>query len=99
MTCGTRSHPVKDGNSEVHELMGMWPLKPDADLVEFTKTLAFSEFWDPPTLSFSKATTLLGLICAARWFVGTSAEAEYHLPQRWYSPRLPKEVAKKHPIL
>lgn len=70
-------HPgliMKDGNGEVHEFMGMWPLKPNADLVEATNALAFSEFWDPPTLSFSKATTLLGLIRAARWFVGTSAE-------------------------
>lgn len=65
---------MKDGNGEVHEFMGMWPLKPDADLVELTNTLAYSELWDPPTLSFSKATTLLGLIRAARWFVGTSAE-------------------------
>ena len=43
-------HPgliMRDGNSEVHEFLGMWPLKPDADLVEFTKTLAFSEFWEP----------------------------------------------------
>lgn len=70
-------HPgliMKDGEREVHEFMGMWPLKPDADLVASTKALAFSEFWDPPTLTFSKATTLLGLIRAARWFVGTSTE-------------------------
>jgi hypothetical protein len=70
-------HPgliMRDGNREVHEFMGMWPLKPNADLVELTKTLAFSEFWDPPELSFAKATTLLGLIRAARWFVGTSTE-------------------------
>ena len=70
-------HPgliMKDGDREVHEFMGMWPLKPDADLVKFTKTLAFREFWNPPELSFSEATTLLGLIRAARWFVGTSTE-------------------------
>jgi hypothetical protein len=71
-------HPgliMSGGNGqEVHEFMGMWPLKPDADLVEFTNTLAFSEFWDPPTLTFAKATTLLGLIRTARWFVGTSTE-------------------------
>src|ERR1700756_2399774 len=65
---------MKDGDREVHEFIGMWPLKPDADLVGLTNTLAFSEFWDPPTLSFAKATTLLGLIRAARWFVGTSTE-------------------------
>ena len=70
-------HPgliMKDGNSEVHEFMGMWPLKPDADLEKFTKTLAFREFWNPPVMNFSEATTLLGLIRAARWFVGTSTE-------------------------
>jgi hypothetical protein len=70
-------HPgliMKDGDREVHEFMGMWPLKPDADLTEFTNTLAFSEYWDPPTLTFSRATTLLGLIRTARWFVSTTTE-------------------------
>ena len=70
-------HPgliMKDGEREVHEFMGMWPLKPDADLDALTKTLAFHEFWNPPTLTFAEATTLLGLIRAARWFVGTSTE-------------------------
>jgi hypothetical protein len=70
-------HPglvMKDGIGEVHEFMGMWPLKPDADLVKFTHTLAFREFWNPPQMTFSEATTLLGLIRAARWFVGTSTE-------------------------
>ena len=70
-------HPglvMKDGEREVHEFTGMWPLKPDADLVKFTNTLAFREFWNPPELSFSEATTLLGLVRAARWFVGTSTE-------------------------
>ena len=65
---------MKDGEREVHEFMGMRPLKPDADLVKLTKTLAFREFWNPPQLTFSEATTLLGLIRAARWFVGTSTE-------------------------
>jgi hypothetical protein len=70
-------HPgliMKDGKSEVHEFMGMWPLKPDADLVLFTNSLAFRDFWNPPVMTFSEATTLLGLIRAARWFVGTSTE-------------------------
>ena len=70
-------HPgliMKDGNSEVHEFMGMWPLKPNADLVEATNALAYSEFWTPPGRNFAEATTSLGLIRAARWFVGTSAE-------------------------
>ncbi len=30
----------KGGKSEVQEFTGMWPLKPDADLVAFTKALA-----------------------------------------------------------
>lgn len=70
-------HPgliMKEGDREVHEFTGMWPLKPDADLVGFTKTLAYGEYWEPPTLNFAKATTLLGLIRTARWFVGTSTE-------------------------
>jgi hypothetical protein len=65
---------MRDGEREVHEFMGMWPLKPNADLVKLTKTLAFREFWNPPDLNFAQATTLLGLIRAARWFVGTSTE-------------------------
>jgi hypothetical protein len=70
-------HPgliMKDGEREVHEFTGMWPLKSDADLVKFTKTLAFRELWHPPTMTFSEGTTMLGLIRAARWFVGTSTE-------------------------
>ena len=70
-------HPgliMKDGDREVHEFLGMWPLKPDADLVKFTKTLAYREYLEPARLTFSEATTLLGLIRAARWFVGTSTE-------------------------
>ena len=73
-------HPgliMKDGNGEeIHEFMGMWPLKPDADLVRFTNDAEpFGTFWGPAWhLTFSEATTLLGLIRAARWFVGTSTE-------------------------
>jgi hypothetical protein len=70
-------HPgliMKDGDREVHEFTGMWPLKPDADLVQLTNALAFSEYWEPPTMTFAKATTMLGLIRAARWFVGNSKE-------------------------
>jgi hypothetical protein len=63
-----------DNGKEVHEFTGMWPLKPDADLVGFTNALAFSKYWEPPTLDFARATTLLGLIRTARWFVGTSTE-------------------------
>ncbi|MBV9929213.1 MAG: hypothetical protein JOZ96_29645 [Acidobacteria bacterium] len=70
-------HPgliMKDGDREVHEFKGMWPLKPDADLELMTKTLAFSEYWDPPTMSFPTATTMLGLIRVASWFVCNTAE-------------------------
>ena len=70
-------HPgliMKDGDGEVHEFTGMWPLKPDADLVLPTNTLAFPEFWGGPLTTFSEATTALGLIRGARWFVGTSTE-------------------------
>jgi hypothetical protein len=71
-------HPgliMKDGNGEVHEFMGMWPLKPDADLVKLTNTLSReAPFWGGPGKTFSEATTHLGLIRAARWFVGTSTE-------------------------
>jgi hypothetical protein len=70
-------HPgliMKVGDREVHEFTGMWPLKPDADLTKGLNTLAFREYWTPPTMTFSEATTMLGLIRAARWFVGTSSE-------------------------
>jgi len=65
---------MKDGNGEVHEFNGMWPLKPDADFVEFTNALAYPEYWTPPGHSFTEATTSLGLIRTARWFIGTSAD-------------------------
>jgi hypothetical protein len=65
---------MKDGDREVHEFTGMWPLKPDADLVLGLNTLAFPEFWGGPLSTFSEATTALGLIRGARWFVGTSTE-------------------------
>lgn len=70
-------HPgllMKDGHGEVHEFSGMWPLKPDADLVQATNALAYPEFWAGPGRTFAEATTSLGLIRAARWFVGTSAD-------------------------
>jgi hypothetical protein len=72
-------HPgliMMDGEREVHEFTGMWPLKPDADLVKFTNTLSRSgpPYWPGPGKTFSEATTMLGLIRTARWFVGTSTE-------------------------
>lgn len=58
-----------DGKNEVKEFTGMWRLKPDADLVEFTKVLAPGGWPNPPGQSFSVMTTKLGLIRTARWFV------------------------------
>ena len=57
------------GKNEVKEFTGMWRLKPDADLVALTKTLALSGWLDPPGASVSVQTTGLGLIRTARWFV------------------------------
>ncbi|MBV9353984.1 MAG: hypothetical protein JO023_00515 [Chloroflexi bacterium] len=57
------------GQNEVKEFTGMWPLKPDADLVAFTKALAPGGWPDPPGQSFSVMMTKLALIRTARWFV------------------------------
>ena len=66
---------MKSGEGgEVHEFTGMWPIKPDADLVQFTKVLSQRELWNPPTLGFTAATTSLGLIRGARWFISTTQE-------------------------
>lgn len=71
-------HPgliMKDGEREVHEFTGMWPLKPDADLMDMQNTLSREPpFWGGPGKTFSEATTQIGLIRTARWFVGTSTE-------------------------
>jgi hypothetical protein len=72
-------HPglvMKGANGEeIHEFTGMWPLKPDADLVDMENTLSReAPFWGGPGKTFSEATTHLGLIRTARWFVGTSTE-------------------------
>ena len=61
--------------AEIHEFLGMWPLKPDADLVDLQNTVSRgAPFWGGPGKTFSEATTMLGLIRTARWFVGTSTE-------------------------
>jgi hypothetical protein len=62
------------GRNEVKEFTGMWPLKPDFNLEEITKTLAPGGLLFPPGASFAAMTTKLGLIRTARWFVGTSRE-------------------------
>ena len=72
-------HPgaiMKGSNgAEIHEFLGMWPLKPDADLVGLRDALSREvPFWGGPGKTFSEATTMLGLIRTARWFVGTSTE-------------------------
>jgi hypothetical protein len=62
------SMQTDDGN-QVMEFTGMWPLKPDADLVAFTKALAPGGWIDPPGEDFTARMTMLGLIRTARWFV------------------------------
>ena len=50
-------HPglvIKEGEREVHKFTGMCPLKPDVDLVKFTKKLAFREYWNPPNRARSR---------------------------------------------
>jgi hypothetical protein len=62
------------GKNEVKEFTGMWALKPDADLVAFTKALAPGGWINPPGESFSENMTKLGLIRTARWFVGRTQD-------------------------
>jgi hypothetical protein len=58
----------------VKEFTGMWRLKPDADLVKFTKALVPGGWINPPGSSFSVMTTKLGLIRTARWFVARTQD-------------------------
>jgi hypothetical protein len=62
------------GKNEVKEFIGMWPLKPNFNLEEVTKTLAPGGLLQPPGADFSVMTTKLGLIRTARWFVATTEE-------------------------
>jgi hypothetical protein len=64
----------KGGRNEVREFTGMYPLKPDADLVAFTKALGPGGFVNPPGASFAPLTTKLGLIRTARWFVARTQD-------------------------
>jgi len=64
----------KGGKNEVKEFTGMWQLKPDTDLVKFTKTLAPGGWINPPGESFAPMTTKLGLIRTARWFVARTQD-------------------------
>jgi hypothetical protein len=62
-----------DSENVVKEFTGIWPLKPDADMVAFTKALGPGGWIDPPGESFSENMMKLGLIRAARWFVAKTA--------------------------
>jgi hypothetical protein len=62
------------GRNEVKEFTGMWPLKPDFNLEEITKTLVPGGLLKPPGASFAEMTTKLGMIRTARWFVATTQE-------------------------
>ena len=63
------------GKNEVKEFTGMWRLKPDADLVAFTDALSREvPIWGGPGRTFSEATTMLGLIRSARWFVARTQD-------------------------
>src|SRR5688572_22277605 len=64
----------ESGKNQVKEFTGMWRLKPDADLVAFTKALAPGGWLNPPGESFSAMTTRLGLIRTARWFVARTQD-------------------------
>jgi hypothetical protein len=64
----------KGGKNEVREFTGMWALKPDCDLVAFTRALAPGGWINPPGGSFSLMTTKLGLIRTARWFVARTED-------------------------
>src|ERR1700745_2265647 len=64
----------KGGKNEVKEFTGMWRLKPDADLVKFTKVLAPGGLMVPPGASVAAMTTKLGLIRTARWFVARTQD-------------------------
>jgi uncharacterized protein (DUF433 family) len=64
----------RGGKNEVKEFTGMWGLKPDADLLAFTKVLAPGGWIKPPGGSFAEMTTKLGLIRTARWFVARTQD-------------------------
>lgn len=65
------------GRNEVKEFLGMWGLKPDADLVQFTETLSRDvPIWEGPYKNFTETTIKLGLIRSARWFVARTQDFE-----------------------
>ena len=64
----------ESGKNQVKEFTGMWRLKPDADLLAFTKVLIPGGWLNPRGESFSTMTTRLGLIRTARWFVARTQD-------------------------
>ena len=63
------------GKNEVKEFTGMWRLKPDADLVAFTKALAARPgLGQAPGRDVLGGDDELGLIRTARWFVGRTQD-------------------------
>jgi hypothetical protein len=61
------------GRNTVKEFTGMWPLKPDADL-EALEAALLPGGWTPVEGCFTEATTSLGLIRTARWFVARTQD-------------------------
>ena len=62
------------GRNDVKEFTGMWPLKADADLEALQRVLVAGGTWTPPDMNFETATTALGLIRTARWFVAKTQD-------------------------
>ena len=62
------------GRNTVKEFTGMWPLKPDADLEALQAALVPGGTWAGPGANFAEATTALGLIRTARWFVARTQD-------------------------
>ena len=62
------------GKNAVIEFTGMWRLKPNTDLVAFTKVLTPGGWPNPPGETFSENMTKLGLIRTARWFVARTQD-------------------------
>jgi hypothetical protein len=60
--------------NEVKEFTGMWGLKPEVDLVAFTKALVPGGWINPRGESFAHMTTQLGLIRSARWFIARTQD-------------------------
>jgi hypothetical protein len=62
------------GRNTVKEFTGMWPLKADADLEALQQALVPNGTWVPSDTNFPEATTAVGLIRTARWFVAKTQD-------------------------